>query len=128
MLAQIVQQEAAIGDRPAGDVRGMRRQVQAFAARTGVPPHEALARGRVFLALAGREFGEADLGARPENIVLGDQRIDDGLLFVVQRVIGGAHIGEFGLAAAKRRSRRHRDREQHAQHDRHRHVGGVGVP
>jgi hypothetical protein len=90
MLGEVVQQEAAVGDRPAGDVGGMRRQIEAFATGAGVPAHEALARGREFLAFAGREFGKANLRARPEDVVLGNQRIDNGLLLLAQRVIGGA--------------------------------------
>src|SRR5215472_6955068 len=76
VLGQIVQQQAAIRDRPADDVRCMRRQVQALSAGAGMAPHETLARRRILLALTRREFGKADLAARPEDVVLGDQRID----------------------------------------------------
>ena len=90
--------------------------------------HEPLARRRELLALALREFGKADLAARPEHVVLDDQIVDRRFLRLAQRVIGGAHIGELGLAGAPWRGRRHRNREQHAEHDRNRHVGGIGVP
>src|SRR5436305_15241012 len=69
VLIQVVQQQATVRLRPADDVRRMRREVEALSARTGVAPHEALARRRIFLALACREFGEADLAARPEDVV-----------------------------------------------------------
>ena len=128
VLVQVGEQQPALRHRPADDVRGVRRQVQRLAARSRVPPHQPLARRRVLLALARREFGKADLAARPEHVVLDDEIVERGFLRLAQRVIGGAHVGELGLAGAERRGRRHRHREQHAEHHRHRHVGRVGVP
>ena len=90
--------------------------------------HQPLPRGRIFLALAGREFGKADLAARPEDVVLGDEPVDRLSHRRGQGVVGRAHIGEFGLAAAQSARRRHCHRVQHAQHHRHRHIGGIGVP
>ncbi len=106
----------------------MRRQIQTPSAGDAVAADQALAGRRVLLALTGREFGEADLCARPENIVLGDQRIDDVLGRMRQCVVGGAHIGELGLAVAERAGRRQGHGVQQPQYDRHRHVGRIGVP
>ena len=65
--------------------------------------------GWIFLPLAGQEIGEADLPARPENIMLGDEPADLVLHRLRQGIVGGAHISEFGLATAERTGWRHRD-------------------
>ena len=82
----------------------------------------------VLLALAGQKFGKADLAARPEDVVLGDEPVERGLHHLGQGVIGRAHIGELGLAATQRTRRRHRHRIQHPEHDRHRHVRSIAMP
>jgi len=43
-------------------------------------PHEPLLGGWIFLALAQQKLGEADLAARPEDIVLGNEIVDRTLL------------------------------------------------
>ena len=55
--------------------------------------------------------GVAELAARVEDGVLGDQAVDPRLHGRVERVVGGAQVGELGLAA----DRRHHVREQHRQ-------------
>ena len=125
---QIHQQQAPIGDRPADDMRRVRRQIQCLAFRSRMQPHQSLRRRRILLAFPGPEFGEADLTARPEHIVLDHQIVQNGFRRVRQGVIGGAHVGEFGLAVAERAGRRDRHRMQQAQDDGDRHVGRIGVP
>ena len=46
-----------------------------------------------------RQIGEPDRFARIDQRVLADQVLDFGLGAMIQRVIGGAHIGEFGVGA-----------------------------
>src|SRR5215470_11381898 len=91
-------------------------------------PHQALPGGWIFLPFAGQEVGEADLSARPENIMLGDEPADLVLHRLRQGIIGGSHISEFGLATAERAGWRHRDGIEHSEHDRDGHVGSIRMP
>ena len=54
-------------------------------------PHEPLLGGWIFLALAKQKLGEADLAARPEDIVLGNEIVDRTLHRLRQGIVGGAH-------------------------------------
>src|SRR5215472_13898817 len=91
-------------------------------------PHEPLPGGWVFLTLAGQEIGDADLSARPENIMLGDEPADLVLHRLRQGIIGRAHISKFGLATAERTGWRHRDGIKHSEHDRDGHVRRIRMP
>ena len=75
-----------------------------------------------------RKVGEPDLSARPENIMLDDKIGDRGPCGFRQGVVGGTHVGELGLTVPEWRRRGQGDRVQHAQYDRNRHIGRVGVP
>ena len=70
------------------------------------------------------EVGEAQLAARVDQRVFADQVLNFGLGGLVERVVGGAHVGELGVAAvashdapAQQRVARRHDAE-----------GGIGVP
>jgi hypothetical protein len=60
--------------------------------------------------------------------MLGDESVDLILHDLRQRVVSGAHIGEFSLATPERACRRHCDRVQHPEYHRHRQIGGIGMP
>src|ERR1700694_3470662 len=61
---QIPQQQTPLAHRPAEDVRCMRGEVERFALRARMQPHQTLRRRWVFLAFARWEFGESNLAAR----------------------------------------------------------------
>src|SRR5215472_2253330 len=125
---EVVEQEPAFRYGPADNVRSVRREVQRLALRTGMAPHQALPGRWIFLPFAGQEVGEADLSARPENIMLGDEPADLVLHRLRQGIIGGGHISEFGLATAERAGWRHRDGIEHSEHDRDGHVRSIRMP
>jgi len=106
---EVVEQEPTFRNRPADNVRSVRREVQGLALRAGMAPDQALSRRWIFLPFAGQEVGEADLSARPKNIMLSDEPADLVFHRLRQSIIGGAHISEFGLATAERTGWRHRD-------------------
>lgn len=56
----------------------------------------------------GIELGEADLRARAEDAVFDREAFERALLLLAERVIGGAQIGELGLAALGRNLARRR--------------------
>src|SRR5579884_3382521 len=89
VVAEVAQQQPPVGDRPADDVRCVRRQIEGLALRPRMPAHQPLPRRRVLLALARLELAKADLAARPENVVLGDEAVDLLPRRVGQRVAGG---------------------------------------
>ena len=97
MLGQVAQEHAGFGDRPAEDGTGMRSEEQRLAAARRVGAHETLAHrpeGGDFLL---GQIGEADRLARIDQRVLADEVLDFGLGALVERVIGGAHVGELGV-------------------------------
>jgi hypothetical protein len=64
--------------------------------------HQALRHRRQHVFLAEQEIGETELGARPGDVVQRDEAVDLGLGRGGQRIVGGAQIGEFGVAVAER--------------------------
>jgi lipid A 3-O-deacylase len=100
-LGQIAQEHAGLGDGPAHDGAGVRRQEQRFAPGDRMRAHQALAdrpEGHAFLR---REVGEADRLAGERQRVFADQVLHLGLRACVQRVIGGAHVGELRVGAPR---------------------------
>ena len=99
MLGQVADEGARLGHRPADDAADVRRQIQRLAAGDRVRDHQPMLHRTQPVLVAGRVVGEADLLARKDDGVFADQVFDLGLGRVVQRVVGGAHVGEFGVAA-----------------------------
>jgi hypothetical protein len=66
-----------------------------------VDAHQAMADGPQLVLIVGAVilFRETDDFARIGGGVFGDQILDLGFRCVVQGVVGGAHVGEFGVAA-----------------------------
>jgi hypothetical protein len=74
-----------------------------------------------------REVDKADQCPRVEDRMLGDQGSDHLFHGRRQHIVGGAQIGEFGLAVAFRARCRHLVRVQHRQRTRHPAERGIGV-
>src|ERR1700726_3058697 len=79
VLDQVAQQQAAVGHGPADDFRGVRGEVERLALRTGVDSHQPLWHGWQQILLAEQQLGETELGARPCDVMQGDQILDLGL-------------------------------------------------
>src|SRR6202022_2518033 len=99
---QLLEQCPPLLDRPADDVRGVRSEVEAGAARVAVVADQRLPHRRQFLRDLVVEIGKADLAARAEDAVLDDEPVELALARLRQRVPGRPHIGELGLAAPDR--------------------------
>jgi hypothetical protein len=100
VLDEIAQERSRLRHRPAHDAAGVRREVERLEPQRGVGAHQALAHRGEALALLLGEVGEAELLAREELRVLADQRLRLGPGLAVERVVGRAHVGELGVAAA----------------------------
>src|SRR5579863_995848 len=124
MLGEVAQQHARFRQRPSHDRASMRGQKQGFAARLRIGSHEAVTDGAEMLALFGREFGEADRLSRIDQRVLAHEILDLRLRLIVERIVGGAHVGELRLAAAGG----NRPPREQGIFRRDRPVGAVGVP
>ena len=128
VLDQLAQQQPPVGQRPADDLRGVRRHVEGLAAGAGMGAYQALRHRRPHVLLPEQQLGEAELGARPGDVVHCHEVVDLGLCRRGQRIVGGAQIGEFGVAVAERARSRHAVRVQHRQHGRDPAERPVGVP
>src|SRR4051812_47862502 len=76
---QLLDQLAALLDRPADDMAGMAGEVEPLAARAGMAADEALPHRREPGEHLGVEIGEADQAARADDAVLGDEAVEAGL-------------------------------------------------
>src|SRR5581483_8290170 len=124
MLAEVAQQSARLGHGPSLYRTCMARKIEREPTGRGMTAHETLADGCPFLALLLREIGEAEDAAREELAVETNEVVDFALAGVVERVMGGAHIRELGVAAARRNAARRQDRI----FGRHRLERAVGMP
>ena len=86
--------------------------------------HQRMAHRRQGGALGVGVFGVSELTARMEDRVFAHEAFDLRFHVGRKRVIGGAQVGELGLAA----DRRHDVREQHRQRARHLAERGVRMP
>jgi hypothetical protein len=99
VLGQVADEGARFRHRPANDGADMRRQIQGFAPGHRMRAHQPLAhRGKGTLLLR-REVVEAQHTARIDQRMLAHQVLDLRLGAVIEVVIGGAHVGELGVAA-----------------------------
>src|ERR1700731_4081324 len=73
---QLLEQRPAPLDRPAYDVRGVRGEVEAGAARCRMMPHQRLRHRRQLLEDLVVEVGEADVAAGAEDAVLDDEPVE----------------------------------------------------
>ena len=89
-----------------------------------MPAHQPLLHRRELAPLLVGEVGEAQDAAREQLAVLADQVLALRLGLVVERIIGRAHVGEFGVAAGRRNAPRRQQRILR----RHRLERTVGVP
>ena len=80
----------------------MGRQEQRLASRNGIDPHKPVANRPEMVALLGGEIEEANRLAGIDERVLTNEILDFSFGFVIERVIGGAHVREFRGAAASR--------------------------
>ena len=87
-------------------------------------PHQALQHRLEHLLLFVGVIEEAERAARIHQRMLADHVLDLGLGLVVERVIGRAHVGEFGVAAL----RVHHPRRQQREFCRDRAERAVGMP
>ncbi len=99
VLGEVAQERARLRHGPAENAARMRRQKQRFAAGDRVAAHQTLRHRRPFHPLLRGEVGEAQHTARKDLAVLADEFGDDFPRLGVERVIGRAHVGEFGVAA-----------------------------
>ena len=109
VLEQLAQQHAALGQRHAGDPRGVDADEKQFAFRSRVRAHQRPGRGwNRFLLLLG-VAGIAQHQARMQRVVFRLQPRDLLLHILGQCVVGGAQVGVLSLAALGR----HHHRVQH---------------
>src|ERR1700745_3037921 len=73
---QLLDQRPPLLDRPADDVRSVRGEIEAGAARGGMMPHQRLRHRRQLLENLVVEIGKADLAARAEGAVLDDESVE----------------------------------------------------
>ncbi len=99
VLVEIAQQQPRLRHRHADDAAGMRRQIQRLAAVHRMGPHQALQHRLEHLLFFLGVIEKAERSPRIHQRMLADHVLDLGLGFVVERVIGRAHVGEFGVAA-----------------------------
>ena len=111
VLVEVAQQQPRLRHAHALDGAGMRRQIQRLAAMHRMGAHQPLQhRLEHFLFFVG-VIEEAERSARIHQRMLADHVLDLGLGLVVERVIGRAHVGEFGVAALRVHHPRRQQRE-----------------
>ena len=96
---QIAQEGARLRHRPTHDGAAMRRQEQRFPSGHRMHAHQSLTHRPEHRLLVRGQLGEAQRTAREHQRMFADQVFDFGLRRIVQRVVGGAHVGEFGVSA-----------------------------
>ena len=124
VLGQVAQEGARFGHRPAFDAAGVAGEIERQPAGRGMAAHQALAHRRPFLALGVGEIGEAQDAARKDLAVQADEVVHLALGLLVERIVGRAHVGEFGVAAGRRDVARRQQRIL----GRHRLERAVGMP
>ena len=93
----------------------MRRDIERLAAIFGNRAHHHLRYWRQLLALRLREVGESGAQPRVRERMLRDEALELALHFIGQRIVGGAHIGEFGVTSDRRDAARIKDRRARRQ-------------
>ena len=121
---QVADEGHGLGPRPADDGADMGGEQQRLAARDRVRAHQPVQHRLHAVAFLVGEVGEAQLAARIDQRMLADQVLDLGLGRVVERVVGGAHVGELGVAAIAR----HDAAAQQRVACRHDAEGGIRMP
>ncbi len=102
MLDQLVDQRAAFRFGHAEDPARVRGEIQRLAPGFRDHANERLRHWRQRLPLLLGEIGKTEPAARVEDRVLGDEPFEPALHGLGQRVVGGALVGEFGVAADRR--------------------------
>jgi hypothetical protein len=102
VLCEVAEEGARFRHRPAGDAANVRGQVQQLAAGHGVRADQAMAHRRDFDAMCLGEVGETEFGVGEGDRMFADQAVDFTLRCGVQCVVGGAHVGELGVAVGGR--------------------------
>ena len=124
VLDQVHQQQPAVGDRHADDVRGVAGDVERLAGEPGWRAHHALRHRRQARELLRRVLGDGELAARMPDRMLGHQPFELPLGLVRQGVVGRAQVGEFRLAAFVG----HDMGVEHGKRAGHRAERGIGMP
>ena len=101
-LVQVGQEDPRFRHRPADNGAGMGGKVKRLSPRRREAADQALADRSEVGALCLAQLGKAEPAAGMEQRVLADQAVDLGFGVVVEGIVGGGHVGEFGLAAARR--------------------------
>ena len=102
VFGQITQHGAGFGHRHAMNLPGMGRKKQRKPPGLGMAAHQALRHRRPSLAFFFCEIGEAQNAAREDLAVIRDHVTNFRFHGGVQSIPGGAHIGEFRIAALTR--------------------------
>jgi hypothetical protein len=124
VLVEIAQQQPRFGHRHAFDGAGMRRQIKRFAAVRGMRAHQPLQHRLEQRLLLLGVVEETERPPRIHQRMLADHVLDLGLGLLVERVIGRAHVGEFGVATLRVDDARGQQRKFR----RDRAERGVGMP
>ena len=124
VIQQGPQQRAALVDRQAFHVGGVRAQEEGAAAVHRIGAHEPMAHRRIHRALLGGEEARPDLVARPREVVHHDRVLRPALQVLRQRGVGGARARELGGAALGRHDAPGEERAERG----HRLEGAVAVP
>jgi hypothetical protein len=123
MVDQVAQQQPAFRHRPVDDVGGMRGEIEGAAAGTRDRADQRVDGALQLLLLLFVEV-EAEHMARIDDGMKDAQPFDRGAGFLVERVVGGAHVGELRI----RPHRWHHPRRQHRVAARRIDERGIGVP
>ena len=99
MRDKLVDQRATVVLAHAEDAARMGRQVERFAPGLGDRAHDHLRYRRHSLAFLIAEVGEAEAGARVEDRMLCDERVEAALGFLRQRVVGRPLVGKLRMSA-----------------------------
>ena len=99
MRDELVDQRSSLRVGHAEDAPGVGGEVKRFPAGFRDDAQQRLRHRRHAFSFFVAEFGEAQPGAGVEDRVLGDEALQPPLHLVWQRVIGGAFVGKFGVAA-----------------------------
>ena len=124
VLGEVAQQQPRFRHAHAEDRAGMRRQIQRLAAVHRMGAHQPLQHRLEHLLFFLGVIEEAERAARIHQRMFADHVLDLGLGFVVERVVGGAHVGEFGVAALGV----HHARRQQRKLRRNRAERAIGMP